>query len=331
MLFQTTLLVSLLLSGHASAKLNTVFQPREDIEEVLREDADMLATLTRRQDSNNVQPAPKASTTPASGDASKADLAKWETETRAACGTALTSLNGQTSNPTGLAVCYNLPFLDNATGIFQAELRLYNVSAPINPWAGVTASEVFMTLSYLGATVQSMNGTFIKRDIEWRQIREPLVERQAGSTTGPVELKVLNYVGRINSNLMGSAMTQATLQPLLVPQIELTARNPATNQDVSANLSSQEASFVNGVFARQAATTNNPTIAASASAAAAAAAPFILPGTNLAFIPIGLIITSTWCLGFSLVVGLGTMGRMQFREQYRRRMKNEMARGVRTI
>jgi hypothetical protein len=100
---------------------------------------------------------------------------------------------------------------------------------------------------------------------------------------------------------------------------------------VSATLSSQEASFVNGVFAKQAATSTGPQAAASATALAAAAAPFILPGTNLAFIPIGLIVTGTWCITFIAVVGLGTMGRIQFREQYRRRMKNEMARGVRTI
>ncbi|KAF2713241.1 hypothetical protein K504DRAFT_498055 [Pleomassaria siparia CBS 279.74] len=336
MLFQTALLGGLLLVGQASATLDAVFQRSQDVEDVLRRDADMLATLTRRQDSNSpAQSAPKISSTPASGDAAKADLAKWETETKAACGNALVQLNGQASNPTGLAVCYNLPFLDNATGVFQAELRLYNVSAPINPWNGVTASDVSMTLSYLGATVQSMNATFIKRQIEWPPVRRDdgsLVERQAGSSAAPVELKVLNYVGRINSNLMGSAMTQATLQPLLVPQIELTAKNPTTNQDLSATLSSQEASFVNGVFAKQSTSTLTPqAAAASASAQAQAAAPFILPGTNLAFFPIGLVVTSTWCGFFIGIVGLGTMGRVQFREQYRRRIKNEMARGMRTI
>lgn len=211
MLFQTALVGGLLLAGHASAKFNAVFQRGEDVEEALRRDADMIASLTRRQHANNVQvrQAPP-STTPASGDAAKADLSKWESQTKAACGTALQALNGQASNPTGLAICYNLPFLDNTTGIFQAELRLYNVSAPINPWTGVTAGDVSMTLSYLGATVQSMNGTFLKRDIEWPPVRDSsLVERQSsGSSTGPVELKVLNYVGRINSNLMGSAMTE---------------------------------------------------------------------------------------------------------------------------
>lgn len=182
------------------------------MEEVLRRGADMMATLTRRQDANAADTAPLASLTPSSGDASAANLANWEEQTKAACMSTLGRLNGQASNPSGIAVCYNVPFLDNKTGVFQAELRMYNVSAPINPWVGVTAADVSMTLSYLGATVQTMSGNFTKREIDWPPIRarEPnngmLVERQNINTM--TELKVLMYVGRINSNLMGLAMTQ---------------------------------------------------------------------------------------------------------------------------
>ncbi|KAF1976496.1 hypothetical protein BU23DRAFT_578445 [Bimuria novae-zelandiae CBS 107.79] len=342
MLFHNALLGGLMLAGYASAKtptVNALFQRSEDIEDVLRRDADMMATLTRRQDANGVGSAPKISTTPASGDAAKADLAKWEEQTKAACGTALTALNGQASNPSGIAVCYNLPFLDNQTGIFQAELRMYNISAPIDPWVGISAADVNMALSYLGATVQNMNGTFAKRDItdfsyppiRERDVEGTLVERQAAA---PAELKVLMYVGKINSNLMGSAMTQATLQPLLVPNIELSAKNPKTGEDVKATLSSQEASFVNGVFAKQ--TSPTPTDAAalaSASAAVISAAPFVVPGQRLdpRVTKAGLIVTLVWAVGFMGVVGLGTYGRIQFREQYRRRVKNEAARTMRTI
>ncbi|KAL1607986.1 hypothetical protein SLS60_002925 [Paraconiothyrium brasiliense] len=338
MLFNNALVGGLMLAGYASAKaptVNALFKRSDDIEDVLRRDADIMATLTRRQDANGAQSAPQVSTTPASGDAAKADLAKWEEQTKAACGSALTVLNGQASNPSGLAVCYNLPFLDNQTGIFQAELRMYNVSAPIDPWLGVTAGDVSMALSYLGATVQNMNGTFAKRDIvdiSYPPIKErSLVERQAAA---PQELKVLMYVGKINSNLMGSAMTQATLQPLLIPQIELSAKNPTSGQDVKATLSSTEASFVNGVFAKQ--STSTPTDAAalaSASAAVQSAAPFVVPGQTLdpRVTKAGLIVTLVWTVGFIGVVGLGTYGRIQFREQYRRRVKNEVARNMRTI
>jgi len=336
-------LAGLLLAGCAAAKVhavNALFNRGEDIEYALRRDADLIASLTRRQDANGASDAPQVSPTPASGDAANIDLAEWEEKTKAACGTALQSLNGQASNPSGIAVCYNLPFLDNQTGVFQAELRMYNVSAPIDPWTGITAADVSMTLSYQGATVQNMNSTFAKREIAWPPIKMRdaeglLVKRQSN---GIQELKVLMYVGQINKNLMGTAMTQsvlpvpqiiqlltisrATLQPLLIPNIELTARSPSSGQDLTTTLASQEASFVNGIFAQT---------ANSAAPAEQSAPPFVLPGTTLAFFPIGLLITGIWLIGFAATVGLGTYGRIQFREQYRRRMKNEAARNVRTI
>jgi hypothetical protein len=62
------------------------------------------------------------------------------------------------------------------------------------------------------------------------------------------------------------------------------------------------------------------------------AAPFVIPGQRIVEVsPIGVIITSTWVLGFFLTVGSGTYGRIQFREQYRRRVRAEAARGMKTI
>ena len=215
MLFKTAALGGLLMAGHATAiklgEINTVLQRGEDLEEVLRRDARLLATLTQRQDANAIDTAPLASLTPASGDASEANLQKWEEQTRTACMQTLGNLNGKASNPSGIAVCYNVPFLDNSTGVFQAELRMYNVSSPIDPWQSVTAADVSMTLSYLGATVQAMNINNTKREVGKAQARTTwsdgtLVERQ--TITSMTELKTLMYVGKINSNLMGPAMTQ---------------------------------------------------------------------------------------------------------------------------
>jgi hypothetical protein len=121
---------------------------------------------------------------------------------------------------------------------------------------------------------------------------------------------------------------------LLVPQIDLAARNPISGQDVETTLSSGDASFVNGVFAKSASGPTNvdPQAAASASAAVQSAAPFVVPGQTISEVsPIGVIITGIWCIGFFITVGGGTYGRIQFREQYRRRVRTEAARGVRTI
>jgi hypothetical protein len=337
MLFQGVLLSGFLLAGTASAKAlaaNALFPRGHDIEYALRRDADMVATLTQRQEPNSpVENAPKISTTPASGDVTQADLAEWEDKTKAACDSAMQKLEGRASNPSGLAVCYNLPYLNNQTGVFQADLRMYNISTPIDPWLGITSANVNLTLSYLGATV-NVTGAHSKREVTISSIKERgisnvLVERQNGNA--PTQLKVIMYVGRINDNLMGTAMTQENLQPLLIPNIELTARSP-NGMDVMATLSSQEASFVNGVFAGQVASmTTDAQAQASASAAVESSAPFVVPGTSLAFFPIGLVITSIWTIAFVGTVGMGTIGRVQFRDQYRRRMKLESSRNVRTI
>ncbi|KAF2127610.1 hypothetical protein P153DRAFT_294895 [Dothidotthia symphoricarpi CBS 119687] len=341
MLFKSALIGGLLAAGHATAfkigQVNALLQRSDDVEEVLRRDAALVASLTRRQDANPADTAPLSSLVPASGDASKADLKKWEEETRSACMSTLSNLKGKASNPSGIAVCYNVPFLDNRTGVFQAELRLYNVSAPVDPWIGVTAADISLSLSYLGATVQNMNGTFQKRDIGYPPVRTRdtdslLVERQTISDM--TEFKVLMYVGRINSNLMfGDVMTEETLKPLLVPDIDLAARNPISNIDVTETLSSAGATFVNGIFASKAdrPTTADPTAAAAASSIAAIAAPFVVPGTTLSFFPVGLVVTCIWSAVLFIAVGLGTCGRIQFRDQYRRRVLAEKARGVRTI
>lgn len=98
-------------------------------------------------------------------------------------------------------------------------------------------------------------------------------------------------------------------------------------------MSSGDASFVNGVFAKSANGPSNvdPNAAAAASAAVQSAKPFHVPGQSLGIAPIGLIVTGVWTAGFFLAVGGGTYGRIQFREQYRRRVRTEAARGVRTI
>ncbi|KAL5114072.1 hypothetical protein ACEQ8H_008049 [Pleosporales sp. CAS-2024a] len=339
MFFKTVLIGGLLAAGHANAiklrDVSTLLQRSNHVERDLLGNAQHIATLTRRQDSSAAGTGPLASILPASGNASNADTAQWEAETKKACMETLGKLNGKATNPSGIVVCYNLPFLDKTTGVFQAELRMYNMSAPVRPWVGITAADVSLTLSYLGATVQNMAGNFSKRDIGYPPVRREvgeglLVERQSTKTL--TEMKVLMYVGRVNSNLLGPAMNVASLKRLLVPEIDLSATNPVSGEQVETTLSG-DATFVNGIFAKAANGPTNvaPGVAASASADVQSAAPFVVPGQHIEIAPIGVSITCAWAGLFFLVVGGGTYGRIQFREQYRRRIRTEAARGVRTI
>ncbi|KAF2744411.1 hypothetical protein M011DRAFT_470540 [Sporormia fimetaria CBS 119925] len=181
----TYALASLLVVGSASARFHGLLQNSNHIESLLQKDSDLIATLTRRQAANPVDNEPRISTTPFSGDARMADFPAWNAATKAACDTAMAALNGQASNPTGLGVCYNLPYLNNRTGVFLAEVRTYPLSQPVDIWAGLNPTDFKLALSYRGADTQDVTDTLPEKT--------PMVHM---------------FVGRINSNLMGTAMTQ---------------------------------------------------------------------------------------------------------------------------
>lgn len=223
MIFRKALLSGLVFATYASASLSTVFQTGRDLEVQLREEADFkIATLTRRQeaedddddsDDEDDAPEPQISTRPQANDTPLLDLATWNPETQRACERQLSQLNGNASNPSGLAVCYNLPLFNKTRGIFQAELRMYNISAPREDWVGVLASDVQMSLSYLGASIQSMNASDTvnrRRDvITWsRAVGGRLVERQNTNNGVPEELKSIMFVGQLNDRVDEAVMSE---------------------------------------------------------------------------------------------------------------------------
>ncbi|KAI9739262.1 MAG: hypothetical protein M1834_007475 [Cirrosporium novae-zelandiae] len=264
---------------------------------------------------------------PQSGNASFFNATEWEAQTSKACMTAMTALNGNASNPAGMAVCYNLPFLDNTTGVFEADLRLFQIANPTGVWVGMQIRSVGVGLSYLGATIASGNGSIQKRDMSADVIGAELKERQA--ITKPTMLQSFSFVGQINANLLASSnLDEPALQALLIPDVTLTALSKSSTP-LNTSLSSTDASFLTGVFSQK--STGTTPSAASASAIVANSSAFVLPGTSLAFFPVGLVITSVWTGLLFLAVGLGTVGRVRFREHYRRRVKREIAMDVRTI
>jgi hypothetical protein len=139
-----------------------------------------------------------------------ADPAKWNAAAEAACMAAVNKLNGKADNPAGIAVCYNVPYLDEKRGIFEAELRMYNVSAPTAPFIGVTPDMMMVTLQYAGATIQKSDGTLPvkKRSLDERQLPAGTmpVTPTTNGISAPVEIAVKKYVGQINTVLMSPQM-----------------------------------------------------------------------------------------------------------------------------
>lgn len=107
--------------------------------------------------------------------------------------------------------------------------------------------------------------------------------------------------------------------------------NPTSNQKVQTILSSSNANFMQGIFNQASTNTISPAATASASALANNLMPFEIPGIRPGIPLIGLVVTCAWLGLFVIFVGLGTVGRYQFREQYHRNIKREQASGFKTI
>ena len=79
--------------------------------------------------------------------------ATWDNQTDVACVAALGTLNGVASNPSGLAACYNIRSYDNLTGMFQADLRLFQISAPAENWTHLEPSSETLDVEYAAAEI----------------------------------------------------------------------------------------------------------------------------------------------------------------------------------
>lgn len=65
------------------------------------------------------------------------------------------ALDGQSSvvNPSGLAACYNVAFLDSTTGAFSADVRIYKISEGTDEFEGIPCSSYMMELQMSQATL----------------------------------------------------------------------------------------------------------------------------------------------------------------------------------
>lgn len=91
--------------------------------------------------------------------------ADWDNQTDAACSSSLSSLNGIPSNPSGTSACYNIRSLDNSTGAFEVDLRLYRVAAPTGDWSQLGGLDFSLDLLFYGATVQASSTRKSKRGV----------------------------------------------------------------------------------------------------------------------------------------------------------------------
>lgn len=107
-----------------------------------------------------------------------------------------------------------------------------------------------------------------------------------------------------------------------MPTVTLTGKNLA-GQQVSTNVSSNEAAFVNGIFSTEVVMSDFSIASLAVDTITAqmhnGTVAFVLPGVNILIFPVGLVLTSIW-----LVIGVGfyafgTYERYSYRDTYRSR------------
>lgn len=113
------------------------------------------------------------------------NMTAWDAVVNAACIAALQKL-AEATNPSGTCTCYNLPALNNATGGFEADLRLYQISTPRAEFAGIPANQVQVSLSYHGSSASPVTTATAAQKLTARQ------------NTGVRLLQTYMFVGQID-------------------------------------------------------------------------------------------------------------------------------------
>ena len=109
--------------------------------------------------------------------------------TAGACLGALSSITSVT-DAAGMAACYNVLYLNNVTGVFEADLRLYQISQPAGSFTGVQATDVSVGLLYPKAAVSIMTNKAKRGD---------QIERQSAGEMN--ELQQYSFIGQIDKTL----------------------------------------------------------------------------------------------------------------------------------
>ena len=134
--------------------------------------------------------------------------ADWDDGTESACSTALIALHGVATNPSGIAACYNIQSIDALTGIFEIDLRLYRISAPMEGWLKLDPSSVGVGLTYVNAIVSATKAKKAKREdhtLPWFPAqRDEAADMYIRRSTGvpPRRLETMDFMGTVDDGAL---------------------------------------------------------------------------------------------------------------------------------
>ncbi|KAA6413809.1 MAG: hypothetical protein FRX48_02171 [Lasallia pustulata] len=324
-------------SPHAIRSLDNIYKHHGYVDHHLRRNADAILNHVLYH-GRNVVPSPSPSPSPQTPATSSNPFSPitptaitatapqgWENQTQAACQTAL-SAYVDTTNPSGMALCYNIPYFNPATGAFDADLRLYLVSPPSGDWASLTPQAISVGLSYPGGALAPNTRTPAQPPIATpSHPPSPSAGLGRRAAAAPQLLQVLDFAGTVDGAVLRANPTEQDYRFLLLPRVSLSALSRSA-APIRTALDPAAAAFVNGVFAAPLSTARSALLAS-----AGGSIPFVLPGTRLGVFPTGLVVTGAWAVLLGVVVGYGTVGRRRAREEFRRRVRRGNMGVVKTI
>jgi hypothetical protein len=94
------------------------------------------------------------------------------------------------SNAAGWAACYNVLYLNNQTGIFEADLRLYQVSQPSGPFAGIPNTNIHLALNYPEAAISATSQQTKRSELATRQTNSNMSQLQQYSFVGQIDRRL---------------------------------------------------------------------------------------------------------------------------------------------
>ena len=126
----------------------------------------------------------------------------WENDTDNACSARLYTLGGVATNPSGISACYNIRSLNNFTGAFHADLRLYRIAAATGDWTQMQSNGVSVGMAYPDATVTLSNIVRKRGLVEFQGPIMLAIGSQLHTRTSDVApqlLETLSFMGKIHN------------------------------------------------------------------------------------------------------------------------------------
>lgn len=164
--------------------------------------------VTRRQNTRT-SPSPAANGSTLVPPTNATSL-KYEEAILASCTAALTLISSKPESLSGMSLCYNILQLNNDTGVFKSDLRLFKTAEPREAWANISSRDLVPTVEFKGSGA-SLAG-------------EPKRANPAEPFTGVMQLKESYvFVGQINPQFLNRTMNMYVLL-LLLPMAPLHSR-----------------------------------------------------------------------------------------------------------